>query len=209
MGKRLFLLLFIGLMGISLTPDFLSADDYFPIKNPEFHAVETKIPEPEPVPEPAPEPVKIIVRQTAAKQAATAAITPPTPQKVNYTVSYYVGSPAEFNSIALNLSYNGLYKYRKMIYGHNSGNLLGNLSNRKVGEIITITENGIVKNYQIASIRTFRKTEDQHLENDPNLMTNIANTALGHDIALFTCAGRVLGKSGDATHRLVVFANQI
>ena len=106
------------------------------------------------------------------------------------------------------MSYNGLYKFRKMIYGHNSWNLLGNLINRYVGEIFTITEGGVARNYQVMAKQVYKKTGVSSLNNDPGLMTNIATTALGYDVALLTCYGTSYG-NGDASHRLVVFANAI
>ena len=54
----------------------------------------------------------------------------------------------------------------------------------------------------------YQKTADGNLEGDPKLMGNIASTALGYDVALLTCAGTPYG-NGDASHRLVVFANRI
>ena len=60
----------------------------------------------------------------------------------------------------------------------------------------------------MAAIQIYRKTEDGNLENDRGLMTRIANTALGYDVALFTCHGTSYG-NGDASHRLVVFANAV
>lgn len=126
----------------------------------------------------------------------------------NYTVTQYVGSRAEFNATAGSLSYGDLYKYGKMIYGHNSAGLLGSLAYRYVGEKITVTEGGAPANYVVSDIALYAKTPDGRLEGNPGLMSSIANTAMGHDLALFTCAGTLYG-NGDASHRLVVYVDRV
>ena len=163
-------------------------------------------------------PVEEPAVEVAEESAAPAPITTTTymapapvyvaPQIANYTVSFYINSVDEYTNTVNNLRYDGIYKFRKMIYGHNTGNLLGNLTGRYVGENFTITEGGVVRQYVVSDIQIYRKTEDGYLENNRKLMSNIANTAMGHDIALFTCYGTSYG-NGDASHRLVVFANAV
>ena len=218
MAKRLFLLLLICSIGIAVSPSLLSADNYFPIKGPDFNAVETIIPEPEPEVEPEPVKEVVVEQKPAVEQKAVAtpasyatvevAPAPVVPKTVNYTVSFYVNSLDEYSRTASNLSYSGIYKFRKMIYGHNTANLLGNLAGRQVGETITITEGGATKNYRVAAIQVYQKTADGYLEGDKRLMNNIANTAMGHSLALLTCHGTNYG-NGDASHRLVVFVDEI
>lgn len=198
MGKRLFLLIFAGVMGLVSSSELLTAADSYVASAPEFHAVETVLP-----PEPEPEPVAVKTYNAPATGYAPAA-----PQVVNYTITTYINSATDYANTASNLSYNSIYKFRKLVYGHNSANLLGNLSARYAGEVFTITEGGVAKNYQVVAIATYAKTADGNLENDPNLMRNIAYSALGHDVALMTCAGQSYG-NGDASHRLVVYANAI
>ncbi len=163
-------------------------------------------------------PVEEPAVEVAEESAAPAPITTTTyaapapvyvaPQIANYTVSFYINSVAEYTNTVNNLRYDGIYKFRKMIYGHNTGNLLGNLTSRYIGENFTITESGVTKQYVVSDIQIYRKTEDGYLENNRKLMSNIANTAMGHDVALFTCYGTSYG-NGDASHRLVVFANAV
>ena len=126
----------------------------------------------------------------------------------NYAVSIHIGSASEFNNTANSLSYSSIYKFRKMVYGHNTANLLGSLAYRYPGEIISITEGGVTTNYRVAAVVTYAKTADGFLEGDKRLMKNIATTALGHDVALLTCAGTPYG-NGDASHRLVVYADAV
>ena len=202
MVKKMCLLFISSLVAIAMSPSFLtSADDVVVTGVNDARAVET-IPLSEP--EPEPEPVIESVVATRAPQAGivTAPVTP------NYTVTSYVGSISEYVASYNNLSYSAIYKYNKMVYGHNTANLLGSLANRYVGETITITEGGVARNYRVSEKVYYNKTADGNLNNDPRLMSNIANTALGHDVALLTCAGQMLG-GGDATQRLVIYADAI
>lgn len=213
MAKRLFLLLFSALIGIINAPEILMASDEFDLSGlsnagivetvpvVEEPVVDTSVPE-----ETAIESSAANVAESAGQEAYYAQVV--VPQKVNYTVSFYINNKREYMNTAYNLSYDGLYKFKKMIYGHNSWNLLGNLVNRYVGEVFTVTEGGAVRDYQVMAIQVYQKTADGNLENDPGLMNNIATTALGYDLALFTCYGTSYG-NGDASHRLVVFANAV
>ncbi|MBR2994129.1 hypothetical protein IKF43_01915 [Candidatus Saccharibacteria bacterium] len=196
MAKRLFLLLFSSFIGIFGSPEFLTASDSFVASTPEFNAVETIV---EPEPEPAQEVAPVVINYTAP----AAGYQPAAPQTKNYTVTIFTDK-----MIAENLSYNDIYKFRKLVYGHNSGNLLGNLGSLAVGEVFTIAEGGVAKSYRVADKVTYRKTADGNLENDSSLMRKIAYSAMGHSVALMTCAGQPLG-GGDATHRLVVYADAI
>ena len=143
---------------------------------------------------------------------ATITYTEPVAQPVyvptieNYTVTYPISNVKDYNNTAFNLG-GSIYKFRKMIYGHNSVGILGSLAYRYPGEMITITENGVTSNYRVAAVVTYQKTADGNLNGDPSIMANIANTAMGYDVALLTCAGTPYG-NGDASHRLVVYANR-
>ena len=196
MGKRLFLLLIISFIGIINTPSILMATDAVEAENPVFNAVETV-----PLPEPEPEPVSPAVQYAAP--AAGYVTTPVAPQITNYTVTVYSGT-----IVADNLSYYDIYKTNKLVYGHNSYNLLGNLVNRYVGETITITEGGVAQTYRVSDIVLYEKTSDGYLNHDRTLMGRVMRTAMGHSVALMTCAGTSYG-NGDASHRLVVYADAI
>ena len=206
MAKRLFLLLIFSLIGVASAPDILMATDSFLIREPDFNAVETVeiVEEPEVVEAPAV--VQNVVETPRA--VVTASYSAPVVTVQNYNVTTYVGSAKEFNEIANSLSYGQIYKFRKMVYGHNTYNLLGSLSSRYVGETITVTEGGVAKSYRVAAVVVYQKTADGNLEGNPQLMKDIANTAMGHDIALLTCYGTSYG-NGDASHRLVVYADAI
>ena len=186
MGKRLFLL-FIGLVtGVVLSPKFLAATDSFVVKQPDFNAVETKeiIKEPEmqvaPIPQPA-----------------------PAPQMINYRITVTTGK-----MVVHNLSYSDIYKTGRLIYGHNTANLLGNLGSLGVGSTFLVTEGGVTTTYQVGNVALYQKTSDGFLDGKKNLMGQIMRSALGYDLAVMTCAGESYG-NGDASHRLVVYANRI
>lgn len=185
MGKRLFLLLFGLVLGVILSPKFLAATDSFVVGQPEFHAVETKeiIKEPEvSIPTPAPAPI---------------------PQMINYRVTVFSGE-----MVAHNLSYSDIYKTGRLVYGHNTANLLGNLGSLGLGSTFLVTEGGATTTYRVENVALYQKTADGFLDGKKNLMGQIMRTALGHDVALMTCAGQSYG-NGDASHRLVVYANRV
>lgn len=198
MAKSLFLLIIANLIGVMVNPLVLTATDTVVVNGLNTARVVETVPLPEP--EPEPEPVKA---STPVAPAVVAVETPKAPQTVNYTVTVQTNS-----MIANGLSYSDIYKFRKLVYGHNSWNLLGNLVYRYAGENFTITENGVATNYRVAEVAIYEKTADGSLNGDKRLMARIANSAMGHSIALMTCSGTPLG-NGDATHRLVVFADAI
>ena len=195
MAKRLFLLLFSAVMGITVMPDMLTSADDFELGGVEFRAVETvPLPEPEPEIEVAVEAVPYVVPVSV-------------PQQVNYTVTAYSGA-----ILVDNLSYYDIYKTGNLVYGHNSANLLGNLGTLGVGSDFTITEGGVARTYQVANVVLFEKNDGKlQLNGQGSYMKAVAEAKFygaQYDVAIMTCAGTPLG-NGDATHRLVVFANAI
>lgn len=209
MARSLFLFI-ITAITVLVNPIALSAANEVAVTGLNPAGMVETVPLPEPEPEPVQESVYEFASSSASAEAYVAAYEPVyvAPVVQNYTVGAYIGSVGEFNSVANNLSYSYIYKYNKMIYGHNSAGLLGSLAYRYVGETITITEGGVTNNYVVSAIAMYAKTADGFLEGDKHLMTSIANTALGHDVALLTCAGTSYG-NGDASHRLVVYADRV
>ena len=152
MARSLFLFTICLIATVIGSPIMLSATDDVVLTglNPAGMVETVPLPEPEPEPEPA-----TVSQQTVNYSAGTTAVLASNPvvepvQNVvvtpNYTVTRYVGSVSEYTSIAHSLSYSDLYKFRKMIYGHNTSALLGSLAYRYPGEVITITENGVPMN---------------------------------------------------------------
>ena len=222
MTKRLFLLFFLCLTGSLLHPGILAASHDFAPKMPNFDTINTIIwqKEQEIAQKEAEEAEKAaeIAKNTAKTTQSTefqassslrtpVASVPTTTAPVNYTVTRVISTSEEYSATYTNLSFGDIYRFRKLIYGHNSSNLLGNLAYRTPGEIFTVTEGSSTVSYQVIAINIYDKTKDS-LNNDKYLMGRIVNSALGYDLALMTCAGTPLD-GGDATQRLVVYANRI
>lgn len=190
--KRLFLLLFSGMMGIFLAPEILAQADSFSIKTPVLNDPETIIIEPEPEPEP-------VITYTYVAPRIRDNIT-----ILGKTISVSAVSSTEVDAG------NEVKSFRRMLYGHNSGAVFGNLGNSYVGMTFTVTLSGATKTYRVAEIITFEKISDTALSVDGQkyTMTALVNNAKGHSLMLMTCAGQSLGH-GDATHRLTVFADEI
>lgn len=213
MARKLFLVLFSALFAIAGCPFDLSAFDEVEVTalNP------AKIVETVPLPEPEPEPVlsELPAAPTAgsyntvvdtASYIAPAA--PVAPVIENYTVTYQVASASEYNALAYNLSYSHIYKYKKMVYGHNSSNLLLSLSYKNIGDTITVTENGVTTTYQIVWKREMLKISANDLQDTSTgqvyAMKDIAKALDAYDLALETCSGY-----GDTPYRWVLFANKV
>ena len=108
----------------------------------------------------------------------------------------------------------------KLVYAHNSNNLLGSIKNLTTGSTFTLTENGVTTTYKVAESQIFEKTSSNTLALCASGYTNCSGSyymsglqnarfnGKSYSIALFTCDGTSLG-GGDATHRRVVFAYQV
>ena len=217
MVRNLFLLL-IGVFAAMIgNPIFLSAYDEFQAVSVDFAgAVETvPLPEPEPEIELAPEasfetpsaPMagsNTVVMDTVSYVAPIPAVS----AIENYTVTYQVGSAKEYNALAYSLSYSDIYKFRKMVYGHNASNLLLSLSYKNVGDVITVTENGVISKYQIAWKREMLKVSANDLQDiqtgQTYAMKDISWALNTYDLTLETCSGY-----GDTPFRWVLFANRV
>lgn len=107
----------------------------------------------------------------------------------------------------------------KFIYGHNSAAVFGNLKNLRVGvDTFTVTLNGVTSTYRIVNkvIYDYELGGNGALrlngDTSINYMNRTAkskdNNNVQYDLALMTCHGQSLG-NGNATQRLVLFANKI
>ena len=115
----------------------------------------------------------------------------------------------EVSSLVMNPG-NATLKFRKMIYGHNTAGVFGNLKNLGVGSVFTVELNGITTNYRVSEKVTFEKSSSTTLwvNGQTYTMDALTRNAKGHSVMLLTCAGQGIG-GGDATHRLAVFADAI
>lgn len=105
-------------------------------------------------------------------------------------------------------------KVGKLIYGHNSASVFATLSSLTIGSTFTATENGITTTYQVAAIVVYEKNPDGRLQLNGRgsymkaLRDRASYNEQPHSLALMTCTGALYG-NGDASHRLVVFADAI
>lgn len=112
------------------------------------------------------------------------------------------------------LSYNKIYSYGRLVYAHNSSNLLGNLKNLTEGNNFTISQNGISNTYSVSNIGYFKeivnadgsevlqKCNSSYTNCSGNWMSFVRDKALNHKIAVMTCNGY-----GDTPYRLIVFGD--
>lgn len=177
---------------------------------------ETVIPvAPEPVPEPEPASASV-----AQAPAPVVRVTAPAPIMGNsISVAGRTISIVDVADTSVDAG-DHINKYGdKFLYGHNSAAVFGGLAGLSVGQTFSVNYNGSVTTYQIANMVTLAKNFDYNILEYPgstglyNYIPSIAKRAqfgkgATYDLALMTCAGASVG-NGDATHRLVVFANKI
>lgn len=202
MAKTPFLLFISGMVGVIMNPIMLSATDHVSVMGLDTSSVVETVILPE---KPEEKPVEVV---TAAPQpivkapvAGTASVPVAAPK--NYTVTIVTGEIAGGN-----LSYSDIYRTGKFIYGHNSAALLGNLASLNIGEIFTVTEGGVTRSYRVADKVVYEKAANGYLNGSYNLTYQVEINANGHSLSLMTCTGTPL-PGGDATHRLVVFADAV
>lgn len=186
MKKYILMILFSSFVGIFSNPEILSASNS--VKTFDLDAskiVQTVIPE---VPEVAEE-------VSAYYEPSYEPVYVPRVFSVNVTVYK--------NDIEVNPNYSDIYQTGKLIYAHNTSGLLRGLYELYAGDTFTI--NGVT--YNVSERVVYEKTDAYSLNGSRAVMKNLKNSAYGHDFALMTCYGTSLG-NGDATHRLVIFADK-
>lgn len=214
MVRKVFLLLISVLFVIIGNPVALGASD-----DPQAIGIDwTGVVETVPLLNSEPESEESIVETPSAPMAGSNTVVenevsyvvpmPVVPVIENYTVTYQVASAKEYNALAYSLSYSDIYKFRKMVYGHNASNLLLSLSYKNVGDVITVTENGTVNKYQIVWKREMVKVSANDLQDTQTgqlyAMKDISWALNTYDLALETCSGY-----GDTPYRWVLFANRV
>lgn len=129
---------------------------------------------------------------------------------------------ASTGTTAGNLSYNFAYifnnasynSYNQYIFGHNSANIFGSLGSLPVGTTFSVTTNGQTTNYRISFKEVVCDFSNpaypcsNYSEPVLNMYDAVQPARRGANLAIMTCAGTSIG-NGDATHRLVVYANKI
>lgn len=193
MAKRLFLLTIISLLEVILAPYALMAADSFEVKEPAFNAVETVVESIASV---------VVVEPVYVAPANSITIAGRTIEIVQ------VGSTAVDSG-------NHVNKYGdRFLYGHNSGAVFGGLVNVGVGSVFAVSDGGVATNYRVMDVIIYEKNMSNGLlqiNGAGNYMKPVANArgnGVQYDLSVMTCYGTMYG-GGDASHRLVIFANAI
>lgn len=108
-------------------------------------------------------------------------------------------------------------KFGNFLYGHNSYSVFGSLNTLSEGETFVVALDGVSQTYIIKRIVLYEKVSQTLLHEvgaDSNLsMSFVARAKTSakadpYDLSIMTCAGTSYG-NGDASHRLVLFADKI
>ena len=210
MWKRLTMILFSSFVGIFSNPELLMASDSVALTGLDNTGiVETIIfvPEPEPDPEPEPEPVyEEPVYEEPVYYYEPVYYTPYN----NIQIAGRTIEVVDVDDTAINAG-DHVNKYGdKFLYGHNSWSVFGGLVNLGAGDTFTMEYNGNVINYQIRQVVIYEKNDGRlQLNGSGSYMLSVSRAkydGVEYDLSLMTCYGTSYG-NGDASHRLVLFAN--
>ncbi|MBQ3320628.1 hypothetical protein IJG71_00625 [Candidatus Saccharibacteria bacterium] len=240
MAKRLFLLLFSGLLGVIVTPGFLLAgptevkSSDFPVSqsveiseeneekktNNEEKKDESDDKNEDSEEKSTPDNAQIVSATNRGDNhtSSTPVREEPTPVYVapadSITIAGRTLRIVDVSDTAVD-SGDHVNKYgSNFLYGHNSSAVFGNLVNMGVGSTFSITYGGVTTNYQVSKVTIFEKdvaSGKLQLDGSGNYMRAVSNgksDGVKHDFAIMTCYGTSYG-NGDASHRLVLFADEI
>lgn len=209
MGKRLFLLILIGLLEVVNVPQFLMADDGARLTGfDDSKAVKTEVISDVQVD--AVQDVEAPLVQTASiavEQPETYDVAPMPSNAI--TVAGRTIEIIDVADTGIDAG-NHVNKYgTKFLYGHNTPGIFGGLLSMGVGNVFTVAYGGTARNYQVVEAQHFQKNSDYSLI-DINTrveykMSAIANGKNKYDLALMTCADYL----PDTPNRYVLFANAI
>lgn len=207
MAKRLFLLLILGLFNIAMTPGFLMAADEVVLSdiNPSkiYQTIEIVEEEPEEIYE------EIAYADTIEEAPVYYEPVYVAPSN-SIAVAGRVINIVDVDNTAVDAA-DHVNKYGdKFLYGHNSSRVFGGLYGVGVGSVFTVVYNGVSTNYQVQEAVTYEKASGTTLSVD-GVVYNMRSIVKGlgrYDMVLMTCAGESYG-NGDASHRLVIYANAI
>ena len=204
--KNVILVFLASFMGIMANPEMLMASDSVRAEDiSTAKAVETVIEEPE-VATPA-------AATTTVNRKSSTIATPVKKLPDNYI--QITGRTIEIIPVSDTGvdAGNHVNKIGKLFYGHNSNAVFGALPGLGAGSTFTVVYGGETTTYRIAGTEIFEKNQANgrlQLDGKGNYMASIKNSARGHDLALMTCYGDPIeGKPGDATHRFVIYADEI
>ena len=196
--KKFLLIFFSSFIGIMANPEILMASDSVSVHGlSNAGVVETVLP-----PEPEPEPV-IVPTYVAPVYVAPAN---------NIQIAGRVIEIVDVASTEVNAG-NHVNKYgEKFLYGHNSAGVFGGLYNVGAGSVFAMSYGGTTRNYQVMQVVVFKKNDGMlQLEGEGNYMGAVSRAryaGVNYDLSMMTCYGTMYS-GGDASHRLVLFANAI
>ena len=213
MLKRIITIFLIGVGVILVNPINLAASDFFAAKLPNYRAAEQLIVERKNI-----NLASKLTENTDKNGGVTEEISSVWTGMAETASPFEarsVGAPAagslaalkEYNQMSSNLSGGDIYRFKHLLFAHNTGNLFGNLSSLSVGQLIAISDGATTTDFRVAEVGLYNKANGV-LNGDPQFINKLAAHAMGHDLALMTCAGTPLG-GGDATQRLVVYVDAV
>ena len=213
MIKKLILLILCALLPVIDGAVDLGASNEVEVVDLNLASIVQTVPLPEPVSEPEPEPVQATVAYAAEPVAAPVVAPAPveTVMPANaISVAGHVIPIVEVADTAVNAG-DHVNKYgAKFLYGHNSPAVFGDLVYMGVGNVFMVSDGGVTSTYQVAEVQIFEKASETTLSSNgvTYRMAAVANGKGRYDMVLMTCYGTMYG-NGDASHRLVIFANRV
>lgn len=226
MVKHFFSLFIVAIISIICNPYTLTATDSFTLTGLNNAGITETIPLPKPV-EKSPAPAEIVTKSTPAKTnpapapASTAPEVKAPAAGTNYSTPtnniQITGRTLQITDVSSTTVNAGNHVNRygdRFLYGHNSSAVFGGLNGLGIGSTFTVTYNGVSTNYSVTNIVVFEKNRDNGLlqingsGNYMNAVSKAVHDGVHYDLSLMTCYGTSYG-NGDASHRLVIFANAI
>jgi hypothetical protein len=203
MFKKTLILLLSSFFTIAGAPEFLIASEDVEVNSiNNANIVQTVVPEP--VKTVVSTPVTRTTKTTVAKAAAPK----PAANRLNIAgrslvVEYSPNTGVDAGRVVK-------FYNNKFLYGHNSAGVFGFLPSVGVGTVFSLTYNGVTTNYRVMEKVEYAKSSPTtlNLNGRDYSMAYIAKGMNKYSLTLMTCSGRSLG-GGDATHRLVLYANAI
>lgn len=223
MARRLFLLLFSAFVGIFSSPEILMASDDYTLSGLNNAGIVETVPiveETVAVEENVVTSSNVGVGSNSDTRnnvrAVSTQVLTPAPVYVASSNSISVAGRTleivDVTSTAVD-SGNHVNKYgERFLYGHNSAGVFGGLVNLGVDSTFSVAYGGKTTNYRVAKIVIFEKNVETgrlQLNGAGNYMKSVANAksdGVQYSLSLMTCYGASYG-NGDASHRLVIFAN--
>lgn len=208
MARRLFLLIIASFIGVISNPNLLTAADDFTLNGLSNKGVVETIPLPEEKPA---IPTALSVTEYAYSPVTSASA--PVPAN-NIQIAGRTIQIVDVADTTVNAGDHVNRYGANFLYGHNSAAVFGRLAGLGVGSTFSVTYGGVTTNYQVTKTMLFEKnptTGQLQLNGSGDFMFSVSNArseGVQYGVALMTCAGTSYG-NGDASHRLVLFANAI